>query len=117
SERAVTTYVVEGEEYDVVLQAKREQRATDSDLRNIFVRSERSGALVPLSNLVRLEGMAGPSELNRYNRLRAITISASLAPGYTLGEALDYLEALVRSELPPTAQLDYRGESLEFKEA
>ncbi|MBN1238919.1 MAG: efflux RND transporter permease subunit [Gammaproteobacteria bacterium] len=117
SERQVTTYVVDGEEYDVVLQAKPEHRATYSDLTNIFVRSERSGQLIPLTNLVRLEGMAGPSELNRYDRLRAVTISASLAPGYTLGDALDYLEGIVRSELPATAQLDYRGESLEFKEA
>nr|MBO2515480.1 multidrug transporter AcrB [Gammaproteobacteria bacterium] len=117
AERAVTTYVVDGEEYDVVLQAKPDQRATYSDLTNIFVRSERSGELVPLSNLVTLENIAGPSTLNRHNRLRSVTISASLAPGYTLGEALEYLEELVRSELPPTAQLDYMGESLEFKEA
>jgi len=117
SERAVTTYVVDGEEYDVVLQAKPEQRATYSDLTNIFVRSERSGQLVPLSNLVKLEDIAGPSTLNRHNRLRSVTISASLAPGYTLGEALEYLENLVRTELPITAQLDYSGESLEFKEA
>jgi multidrug efflux pump len=117
SERAVTTYVVDGEEYDVVLQAKPEQRATYSDLTNIFVRSERSGQLVPLSNLVKLENVAGPSTLNRHNRLRSVTISASLAPGYTLGEALEYLENLVRTELPITAQLDYSGESLEYKEA
>ncbi len=117
SERAVTTYVVDGEEYDVVLQAKPEQRATFSDLRNIFVRSERSGELIPLSNLVRLENVAGPSTLNRHERLRSVTISASLAPGYALGDALDYLENLVRTELPITAQLDYSGESLEFKEA
>jgi multidrug efflux pump len=117
SERQITTYVVDGEEYDVVLQAKPEQRATYADLSNIFVRSERSGELIPLTNLVRLEGMAGPSELNRYNRLRAVTISATLAPDYTLGDALDYLENIVRSELPATAQLDYRGESLEYKEA
>jgi multidrug efflux pump len=117
SERAITTYVVDGEEYDVVLQAKPEQRATYADLTNIFVRSERSAQLVPLSNLVRLEGIAGPSTLNRHNRLRSVTISASLAPGYTLGEALDFLEQIVRSELPASAQLDYQGESLEFKEA
>ena len=117
SERAVTTYVVDGEEYDVVLQAKPEQRATYSDLTNIFVWSERSGQLVPLSNLVKLEDVAGPSTLNRHNRLRSVTITASLAPGYTLGEALEYLENIVRTELPITAQLDYSGESLEFKEA
>ena len=111
SERQVTTYVVDGEEYDVVLQAKPEQRATYNDLRNIFVRSDRSGELIPLSNLTRLEDMAGPGQFNRHNRLRAITITANLAPGYTLGEALDYLENVVRTELPATAQIDYRGES------
>jgi multidrug efflux pump len=117
SERQVTTYVVDGEEYDVVLQAKPEQRATYSDLRNIFVRSDRSGELVPLSNLTKLEDMAGPSTLNRHNRMRAVTISANLTEGYTLGEALDYLEDLIHKELPSTAQIDYRGESLEYKEA
>jgi multidrug efflux pump len=117
SERQVTTYVVDGEEYDVVLQAKPEQRASYSDLNNIFVRAERSGELIPLSNLMSLEDMAGPSQLQRHNRMRAVTLSAFLAPGYTLGEALTYLENLVRRELPPTAQIDYRGESLEYKEA
>jgi multidrug efflux pump len=117
SERQVTTYVVDGEEYDVVLQAKPEQRASYSDLNNIFVRAERSGEMIPLSNLMSLEDMAGPSQLQRHNRMRAVTLSAFLAPGYTLGEALDYLENLVRTELPATAQIDYRGESLEYKEA
>jgi multidrug efflux pump len=117
SERQVTTYVVDGEEYDVVLQAKPEQRASYSDLSNIFVRAERSGELVPLSNLTSLEDMAGPSQLQRHNRMRAVTISANLTPGYTLGEALEYLENIIRTELPSTAQIDYRGESLEYKEA
>jgi len=117
SERQVTTYVVDGEEYDVVLQARPEQRATYSDLSNIFVRADRSGELIPLSNLTSLEDMAGPSQLQRHNRMRAITISGQLAPGYTLGEALTYLENIVRAELPGTAQIDYRGESLEYKEA
>jgi multidrug efflux pump len=117
SQRQVTTYVVDGEEYDVMLQAKPEQRASYADLRNIFVRAERGGQLIPLSNLTSLEDMAGPSQLNRYNRMRAVTISANLMPGYTLGEALDYLENLIRTDLPATAQIDYRGESLEYREA
>jgi multidrug efflux pump len=117
SERQVTTYVVDGEEYDVVLQAKPEQRASYSDLSNIFVRAERGGGLIPLSNLMALEDLAGPSQLQRHNRMRAVTLSANLAPGYTLGEALDYLETIIRAELPSTAQIDYRGESLEYKEA
>ena len=81
------------------------------------MRSERSGELIPLSNLTRLEDQAGPGQLNRYNRLRAVTISANLAPGYTLGDALEYLEDIVRSSLPITAQIDYRGESRDLKES
>jgi len=117
SERQVTTYVVDGEEYDVVLQAKADQRGTYDDLSNVFVRSQRTGELIPLANLTHLEDSAGPGTLAHYNRLRAVTITANLAPGYSLGDALDYLEGLVRSELPPTAQIDYKGESLEYKEA
>jgi multidrug efflux pump len=117
SERQVTTYVVDGEEYDVVLQAKAEQRETYGDLSNVFVRSQRTGELIPLSNLTHLEDSAGPGTLNHYNRLRAVTITANLAGNYSLGDALAYFENLVRTELPPTAQLDYKGESLEYKEA
>ena len=117
SERQVTTYVVDGEEYDVVLMAEPKQRATYADLSNIFVRSERGSDLIPLSNLTKLEDMAGPSQLNRHNRMRAVTITANLVNGYTLGEALTWLEDLIHRELPATAQLSYRGESLDYKEA
>jgi multidrug efflux pump len=117
SEQRVTTYVVDGEEYDVVLQARDDQRATPSDLTNIYVRSERSGELIPLANLLHTENTAGPAQLNRYNRLRALTISANLAPGYALGDALDYLEDTTHALLPSTAQIGYKGESMEFKEA
>ncbi len=117
SERQITTYVVDGEEYDVVLMAEPKQRATYADLSNIFVRSERSGDLIPLSNLTKLEDMAGPSQLNRHNRMRAVTITANLVNGYTLGEALTWLEDLIHKDLPATAQISYRGESLDYKEA
>ena len=117
AEQRITTFVRDGEEYDVILQAREEQRATADDLQNIYVRSDTSGELVPLGNLIRLEESSGAARLNRYNRLRAVTLSASLAPGYSLGEALDFLETVVREELPEIAQVDYRGESLEYKEA
>jgi multidrug efflux pump len=61
--------------------------------------------------------MAGPSQLNRHNRMRAVTITANLVNGYTLGEALTWLEDLIHKELPATAQISYRGESLDYKEA
>lgn len=117
SEQQVTTYVVEGEEYDVVVQAKDNQRATPDDLQNIYVRSESSGELIPLTNLTRVENVAGAAELNRYNRIRGVTITANLAPGYTLGQALRFFEDTVHKELPEGTRIDYKGLSLEFKES
>jgi len=113
--RRVTTYVDNGEEYDVILQAERAARATPSDLAAIQVRG-RDG-LVPLSNLVKVSELAEPGSLNRFNRLRAITISAALAPGYTLGDAIAWTEQAVSEELPETAQIDWKGESREFQRA
>jgi len=115
--RRVTTYVQDGEEYYVMMQAQRDDRAAPADLDNLYVRSQRSGELVPLANLVSLTELAEPGQLNRFNRLRAITLSAGLAPGYTLGEALTWMEQVAREELPGTAQIDYKGDSREFKKA
>ena len=117
SEQRITTYVKDGEEYDVILQAKDDQRASRQDLTNIHVRSERTGELIPLANLVRVEERAGPGTLNRYNRLRSVTISASLVPGVALGDALEFLERVVRESFPDEARIDYQGESLEYKES
>jgi multidrug efflux pump len=115
--RRVTTFERQGEEYDVILQARREDRAEPGDLSQLFVLSQRSGELIPLGNLVSVRETADAGQLNRYNRLRSITISARLGPGYTLGEALDYLETIAREELPPSAQLDYRGESRDYRKS
>ena len=114
--REVGTYVEAGEEYKILLQARDEFRATPYDLQNIFVRTG-SGALVPLSNVVSLTERARPQALAREDRVRAIGISASLAPGYSLGEALDYMDAAAREVLPPEARIAYRGQSLEFRES
>jgi len=113
--RIVTTYLDRGEQYNVVLQARDTDRATTSDLTNIYVRSATTRQLVPLSSLVTIEETAGPTELRRFDRLRSITISANLTPGYALGDALDYMENLIRTELPPHAVINYDGESREFK--
>ncbi len=127
--REVGTYVQGGEEYRILLQAREQDRATPYDLQNIFVRTtagglglvagagSQQGALVPLSNVVTLSERARPQSLAREDRVRAITISASLAPGYTLGEALAYMEGVAREVLPPDTRISYRGQSLEFKES
>ncbi|HEV7632350.1 MAG TPA: efflux RND transporter permease subunit [Steroidobacteraceae bacterium] len=114
--RVVTTFLMGGDEYNVLLQARDEQRASVSDLDNIYVRSDKTQALVPLASLVQIQETAGPSELRRFNRLRSVTISANLAPGYSLGEALTYMEGVIK-ELTPQGgvQIDYNGESRELK--
>jgi len=115
--RIVTTFIDRDREYSVILQGRAEDRATPADLDNLYVRSDRSGGLVPLSNLVQLTELAGPTRLNRFDRLRSITVSAALVPGYTLGEALQYVEGVVERDMPPTVKLGYDGQSREFKQS
>ena len=113
--RRVTTFTEAGEEYDVILEGGREGQRTPTSLENIQVRSERTNELIPLSNLVRFEEFADSSTLNRYNRMRALTIEANLAENRTLGEVLAFLDQTARDNLPETAQIDYKGQSKDFR--
>lgn len=115
--RLVTTFMRDGEEYDVIVEGERSQQNSAADLQNIYVRSERTKELIPLSNLVTVEEFADASSLNRYNRMRAITIEASLAEGYSLGEALEYLNDVARAYLPSEAVISYKGQSLDYQES
>lgn len=114
--RRVTTFVDNGEEYDVLVQAGRDGRASPSDLAAIRVRAS-GGELVPLSNLVTLSEVAEAGSLNRFNRLRSITINAGLAPGYPLGEAIAWAQQVASEELPQHAQISWKGESREYQNA
>ena len=115
--RIVTTFVDRDREYNVILQGRAEDRATPTDLDNLYVRSDRGGDLIPLSNLVTLKESAAPMRLNRFDRLRAITVTAALAPGYPLGDALKFVEGVVKDEMPPSVRLNYDGPSRDFKES
>ncbi|MEJ2310021.1 MAG: efflux RND transporter permease subunit [Gammaproteobacteria bacterium] len=113
--RKVTTYIDAGEEYDVILEGERDAQRTPAALDNLYVRSERSGELIPLANLVSVKEVADSRTLNRYNRVRAITIEANLQDDLPLGDALDYLENQVREHLPEQAQVDFKGQSQDFR--
>jgi multidrug efflux pump len=113
--RRVTTYIDAGEQYDVILEGEREQQRSATDLQHIYVRSSRSGELIPLANLVTLSEFADSSTLNRYNRVRAITLEANLADGLALGDALAYMENLVKTHLPENVVIDYKGQSRDLK--
>jgi multidrug efflux pump len=86
--RDVSRFTSDNKLYDVILRLDPNERATPSDITGLMVRG-RDRALVPLDAVTRVEERSGPRQLNHYNRVRAFTLSASLAPGFTLGQALD----------------------------
>ena len=115
-QRRVSTYLDRGEEYYVIMEGIEEDYRSPNSIDNLYVRSQRTGQLIPMDNLLTVDEQATSAVLNRYNRMRAITIEANLAEGYTLGEALAYLENIVRTELPDAASVDYKGESQLYHE-
>ncbi len=116
-EREISTFVSRGDEYPVIMRARAEDRATPNDLSNTFVRAPANGELVPLSALVSLTESAAPQTLNRFDRLRAITIQSSLAPGVSIGEGLATLLQITREDLPAEARIGYTGQSKDFRES
>jgi multidrug efflux pump len=112
--RNVTTFLEDGEEYDVVVEGERSVQTSFSDIESIYVRSDRTGQLIPLSNLISISEYGAAETLSRYNRIRAITLEANLAEGYALGDALAHLEMLVKEHLPEEAVIDYKGQSRDF---
>ncbi|MEM5513101.1 efflux RND transporter permease subunit [Pseudoalteromonas sp. AS84] len=109
-QRRVTTFIDRGEEYDVILKGTKEDFTNPTDISNIYLKS-RSGELVPLDSLISLKEEATASRLNRYNRMRAITLSANLAEGYTLEQALNFLNEVAAEENDIDGAIDYKGES------
>jgi multidrug efflux pump len=114
--RRATTFLHQGEEYDVIMEGSYEDKRTPLDLNNLFVRSQRSKQLIPLANLVKTEEFADSGSLTRYNRMRSITFDAELAPGYSLGQAVTYMEDLIRESLPSSAVVGYKGNALKLKQ-
>lgn len=116
-QKNVTRFIDRGEEYNVVLEGDETDFKSPTDIENVYVRSNTTKELIPLSNLINVTENATSSRLNRYNRLRSITISARIADDYALGDALDFLNKVVDEQLPDEAQVDYKGQSLLLKES
>jgi multidrug efflux pump len=116
-QRRVTTFVDRGEEYDVIVEGDEKQFQSPTDIDNLYVRSRTTNKLIPLANLLNIAENATSSRLNRYNRLRSITITANLVDGYALGDALDFLVDVTKNKLPEHVQVAYKGESLLLKES
>jgi multidrug efflux pump len=114
--RQVTRFEMNGEQYDVVVQLAAEDRASPQTLATIFLRGPQ-GDMIQLSNIVQVKESVAPRDLRRFNQLRAVTISANVAPGYTVGDGLAVLEQAARDVLPANVQTDLSGQSREFRSA
>ncbi|MET1080270.1 MAG: efflux RND transporter permease subunit [Pseudomonas sp.] len=114
--RQVTRFKQNGEQYDVRVQLAGVDRSNPSDLERVYVRG-RSGNMVQLSNLIEVRESVAPRELNHFNQLRAVTVSANVGAGFTLGEVLAHLESNARQVFPADTQYDFTGTSRDFREA
>ncbi len=112
--RQVTRFKRAGEQYDVIVQVANAERATPSDIRDLFVRA-RDGSMIPLANLLGVDETVSPRELNHFGQRRAVILTANLSPGYAMGEALQFLESTAGRVLPPGYAIDYAGQSREFR--
>jgi multidrug efflux pump len=114
--RRVARFTSENKLYDIILRLDPQDRATPSDITGLQVRG-RNNTVVPLDAVTQVTEQIGPRQLNHFNRVRSFTLSASMAPGFTLGQALDSLRAAAAQVLPPGSTIDLAGESREFAES
>jgi len=113
--KKITTFNKLGKEYPIIVQQYLVDRRNKEGISKIFVRSETNKKLISLSNLVSFKEEGAAKELSRYNRQRAITISANLNEGYTLAEAIKFFESVMKN-LAPQNQITWKGKSEEIKE-
>jgi multidrug efflux pump len=112
--RQVTRFKRDGEQYDVVVQVAPLDRTTPGDIRDIYVRG-RNGEMVQLANFVQIKEGVAPQSLNHFQRLRAVKITGTLAPGASIDEALNAFDAAAKSALGSDAQTGLDGQSREFR--
>ncbi|MDH4052130.1 MAG: efflux RND transporter permease subunit, partial [Rubrivivax sp.] len=112
--RNVTRYKRGADQYDVIVQTEGRGRTTPEDIDRIFVRG-RGEVMVPLSSLVDVREAVSPRELNHFNQRRSVTITSNLAPGYTLGEALAFMDQTAKQLLPSGYVTELNGISREFR--
>lgn len=112
--RTVTRYKRDAEQYDVIVQTEARGRTTPENIDSIYVRG-RNDAMIPLSSLVNVKESVSPRELNHFGQRRSVTITANLSPDYSLGEALNFMDATAAKVLKPGYTTDLNGTSREFK--
>ncbi len=113
--RRVTTYIKNGQEYDVLLQADRSQRQTEQDLNKLYVRSS-AGEAIPLASVVSTQVRGDTPDRPRVDRLRSISLTAQLNPGYSMGEAIAFFRAEAAKQ-PGSVTVKWGGGARDYLEA
>jgi len=114
--RRATTYIKNGQEYDVILQSTLEQRRAIANLDQLQVRTQ-SGTLVPLSTVVTTQLRGDAADRPRVDRLRSVTLTAQLAPGYTVGDAVTFFQGQAAAHPTPGVSVKWGGQAKDFLEA
>lgn len=112
--RTVTRYKRDAEQYDVIVQTQASGRSTPEDIDGIYVRG-RSETMIPLSALVKVRESVSPRELNHFGQRRSVSITASLSPDYSLGQALRFMDETAGKILKTGYTTELNGTSREFR--
>jgi hydrophobe/amphiphile efflux-1 (HAE1) family protein len=113
---SISRFNMSGRSYDVIPQLTPEFQNSAQQIGNLPLRTA-SGKLIPLSSISEIKTSVQPQSLNHFQQIRSSTITASLAPGYTLGEALSYLQNIAKENLPGNVQYDFSGQSRQLMDA
>ena len=105
-----------GKQYEIVGEINRQQRNDPANLKAIYMRSS-NGQMIQMENLVDLVESIAPPKLYRYNRFCSATVSAGLAPGYTIGDGLNEMDKIAKETLDETFRTALAGDSKEFRES
>jgi multidrug efflux pump len=114
--RQVTRFKKDGEQYDVIVQVRAQERNAPDDISNIFVRG-RNDQMIPLTSLIRVDEAVAPRDLFHFSQRRAVTITANLAPDYTLGQALQFMDQIAAKHIKAGYATDLNGQSREFRDS
>ncbi len=109
-------FYMNGKQYQILGEINRQQRNTPLDLKTIYLKN-REGQMIQLDNVVKLEESVAPPQLYRYNRFSSATVSAGLAEGVTLGDALDEMDRIAKETLDETFRTALAGDSKDFRES
>lgn len=97
-----------GKYYRVMVQADKDTRATPESLGGVFVKNK-TGEMVPINTLVKLERVYGPENASRYNLFTSMGVNAIPKPGYSSGAAIKAVEEVAAKHLPPGYSYEFSG--------